>query len=419
MNALILRPGLATPRRLLFCGAAALLMLFLAVAGVTPSPVILAAFAAGAAVGALGHGWLAPLWRRPAPTIQYAPVPAPEAAEAPPGYEPTMDCLHDNAASVVAELGHYQSFLSILRDQIGNVGVETEEAALDILTRLNDIDRRIQAIISFVEPSGTDDDVTELMLRSEARMAESRRLLADFRSRRERAAGETRKNLDEILSMVAGLNRIVTQVRTVARQTNMLAINAAIEAVQAGDAGKGFRVVAGEVKQLSRLSDQAALDIGDGISRLQGAIRAGMEAMVVGQLEAETQSFDHLVGSIGDLTINFDQLIGHQRDVMIKVHRESEMIAEPIMQLIGSIQFQDVTRQQLQHVSRSMEMIGRHSQQLGRILRESQVEHESLGIEAEIAALLAGYVMSQQRNIHNRGIGADAAEDKGPLVELF
>jgi len=199
----------------------------------------------------------------------------------------------------------------------------------------------------------------------------------------------------------------------------MLAINAAIEAAQAGESGNGFRIIAGEVKQLSRLSDQAALDIGDGIARLQGTIRASMEAMVQDQLEAEQQSFDHLAGSIGDLTVNFDQLIGHQRDVMIKVHSESEMIAAPILQLIGSIQFQDVTRQQLQHVSQSMELIGRHSQQLGRVLQNGESECEVPGIETEIAAALAGYVMSQQRNIHNQSHGGERAEDKGSLVELF
>ncbi len=374
---------------------------------------ILASLMAGGAIGLLGGRFLA----RPAAVLPAASVVMPLAAPSVDGLG--NDDFHAKADLVASELGHYQSFLGILRDQIANVGVETEGAALDILVRLAEIDRRIQAIIAFVEPSGTDDDVGDLMRRSEARMAESRRLLDDFRSSRDSTACETRKSLDEILGMVAGLNRIVIQVRTVARQTSMLSINAAIEAAQAGENGKGFRVVAGEVKQLSRVSDQAARDIGDGISRLQSAIRTSMETLVLDRLEAEKKGFDQLVGSIGDLTENFDRLIGHQRDVMGKVHSESEMIAAPIMQLIGSIQFQDVTRQQLQHVSQSMDMIGRHSHQLGLNLQTDRLDQETFGIEAEIAASLAGYVMSQQRNIHNQSIGADAAEDKGPLVELF
>ena len=52
----------------------------------------------------------------------------------------------------------------------------------------------------------------------------------------------------------------------------MLAINASIEATRAGQVGKGFAVVASEVKQLSRDSDQAAVDIQGGIGRLQDAI---------------------------------------------------------------------------------------------------------------------------------------------------
>ncbi len=379
----------------------------------------LASVSAGGVIGLLGGRFAAALGRQPAAALPVASVAVPVAAPTPTVDDHGQDGFHAKADLVASELGHYQSFLAILRDQIGNVGMETEGAALDILTRLAEIDRRIQAIIAFVEPSGTDDDVSDLMLRSEVRMAENRRLLNEFRSSRENTACETRKSLDEILGMVAGLNRIVTQVRTVARQTSMLAINASIEAAQAGENGKGFRVVAGEVKQLSRVSDQAARDIGDGISRLQSAIRTSMETLVLDRLEAEKTGFDHLVGSIGDLTENFDQLIGHQRDVMGKVHSESERIAEPILQLIGSIQFQDVTRQQLQHVSRSMDMIGRHSHQLGLNLHDDGLDQQIFGIEAEIEASLAGYVMSQQRNIHNRSTGADDAEDKGPLIELF
>ena len=51
---------------------------------------------------------------------------------------------------VTAELGHYSELLGILRDQVGNVSSETEGAALDILTRLNEVDRNIQDMIAFL-----------------------------------------------------------------------------------------------------------------------------------------------------------------------------------------------------------------------------------------------------------------------------
>ena len=61
-----------------------------------------------------------------------------------------FDTVSSKATNVAGELGHYKELVGILRDQIANVSVETEGAALDILTRLNEIDRHIQGMISFL-----------------------------------------------------------------------------------------------------------------------------------------------------------------------------------------------------------------------------------------------------------------------------
>jgi methyl-accepting chemotaxis protein len=109
----------------------------------------------------------------------------------------------------------------------------------------------------------------------------------------------------------------------------------------------------------------------------------------------------------------------HQRGVLTKIQEASEMIAHPIMALIGSIQFQDVTRQELLHVSQALEFVGRHSEQLSVALQDLGHDHHLDSIKTAIAELMAHYVMSQERNIHNAAIGSGELEDKGPLVELF
>ena len=95
------------------------------------------------------------------------------------------------------------------------------------------------------------------------------------------------------------------------------------------------------------------------------------------------------------------------------------MIAHPIMALIGSIQFQDVTRQELQHVSQGMEFVANHAGQLRAALEDSGGEHDILSVQAAITELMAHYVMSQERNIHHAATGSGEREDKGPLVQLF
>lgn len=391
------------------------------------SPVSLAGVAAGGAfVGSAAlYGILLLLARRSTGLIMEGPAVA--AAEAIPlpcegSHSITasqFDTVSSKATAVADELGHYKELVGILRDQIANVSVETEGAALDILTRLNEIDRHIQDMISFLNHADSSDRMADLMDLTEAHMAKNRRLLDEFRESCDHAGVESQERLSEVQGMVAGLNRVVGQVREISRQTNMLAINASIEATRAGQVGKGFAVVASEVKQLSRDSDQAAVDIQGGIGRLQDAINDTLQTTVRTRLEAQRKALDVISNSISELTGNLGHLLTHQRGVLTKVQEASAMIADPIMALIGSIQFQDVTRQELQHVSQAMEFVTGHSEQLSVVLKDLGNDHDFDSIQMAISDLLTHYVMSQERNIHNAAIGSGKVEDKGPLIQLF
>ena len=64
------------------------------------------------------------------------------------------------------------------------------------------------------------------------------------------------------------IGRIVETIELIARQTNLIALNAAIEAARAGNAGRGFSVIAGEVRQLSSRTTEATAEV----SRIQRAL---------------------------------------------------------------------------------------------------------------------------------------------------
>lgn len=122
------------------------------------------------------------------------------------------------------------------------------------------------------------------------------------------------ESVDELKTVTAGINEFVNIIKGISDQTNLLALNAAIEAARAGEQGRGFAVVADEVRTLAQRSSEASNEI----SSLIEKVNQQMEGVISGihhvggkskEINTSTQSIEDTANNIVSLSKNMFQVI--------------------------------------------------------------------------------------------------------------
>jgi methyl-accepting chemotaxis protein-2 (aspartate sensor receptor) len=129
----------------------------------------------------------------------------------------------------------------------------------------------------------------------------------------ETLATKTTSAMDDINNQVSSINEAISVIDQIAFQTNILSLNAAVEAATAGEAGKGFAVVAGEVRNLASRSAEAAKDIKNLVENATVKANTGKEtaqSMIKGYSELNT-NITHTLGLIQEIEgASKEQLVG-------------------------------------------------------------------------------------------------------------
>ncbi len=309
----------------------------------------------------------------------------------------TVTTQEDDLAESSGELNRlFRSFIELVSEQTSEISQSLSQinnvvvdATANLGVSFNDLSTKSRQQGDLVHALVHADDSSQHEARSDFNISvfikETNELLQQFIDLLLSTSENSMKMvhaIDDISRQMDKAFALLQDVSSIANQTNLLALNAAIEAARAGEAGRGFAVVADEVRKLSQYSNRFSDEIRRVVEKAQNDI--GLAKQVVSSMASRD-----MTATIGAKNRVDDMLISVQtynqridREI-VKISTLSDEISSTVGLAVRSLQFEDVVTQVVsyssEHARRLEELLTGLSSHLAELPEDETAQHDLVG----------------------------------------
>ncbi len=289
---------------------------------------------------------------------------------------------YQNMQNIAVELEQVASITSSASEQLSAQIELSENGAQDqadrVATTATALEEMNATVLEIARNAGTTSD-SAASVRSEASAgSESMQECVKAMHEVKEESLKLQTEMGVLSEHAQAINEIMNVISDIADQTNLLALNAAIEAARAGEAGRGFAVVADEVRNLAEKTMTSTTDVGNAISAIQKST-ADNTRLVVDAVE-KIERVTEMVSGAGEALLGIVQLADSTADQVRAIATASEeqsATSEEITQSVDSINnIAKETTNNMQEARKAVDEVVNQTHVLSQLIEQLQAQNK-------------------------------------------